>query len=392
MGFRKIKAGKIFDGQRYLPGHVLVINDNGIIEDLIPFEDAGDVESYNGILAPGLVNCHCHLELSHMKGKIGEGTGLVDFVFRIMEGRNAPAEEILNAISLAEDEMLLNGIVAVGDICNNTDTIAQKKKNRIHYYNFIEVSGWLPSVAAKRIQIAKELSGIFKRELNDSGPLLSVVPHAPYSVSDNLWQQLQPFFKSNTVTIHNQEAFCENDFFINATGDLTRMYRLLNMEISHHRSGYRSSLENYYERLNEASNIILVHNCFTNQADIELVRSVSEKKLVKAQTFFCLCPNANLYIEKTLPPVDLFRENKCEIVLGTDSLASNHSLDIMSEIRTIKKNFESVPLEEMLKWATWNGANALKMDRVLGSFEKGKRPGVVLIDEENLTAQRMLSV
>ena len=164
------------------------------------------------------------------------------------------------------------------------------------------------------------------------------------------------------------------------------------MEISHHQSGYRSSLENYYERLNEASNIILVHNCFTNQADIELVRSVSEKKLVKAQTFFCLCPNANLYIEKTLPPLDLFRENKCEIVLGTDSLASNHSLDIMSEIRTIKKNFESVPLEEMLKWATWNGANALKMDRVLGSFEKGKRPGVILIDEENLTAQRMLSV
>ena len=66
MGFRKIKAGKIFDGQRYLPGHVLVINDNGIIEDLIPFEDAGDVESYNGILAPGLVNCHCNLEVRHM--------------------------------------------------------------------------------------------------------------------------------------------------------------------------------------------------------------------------------------------------------------------------------------------------------------------------------------
>ena len=105
------------------------------------------------------------------------------------------------------------------------------------------------------------------------------------------------------------------------------------------------------------------------------------------QLFFCLCPNANLYIENSLPPIELFREQQCKLVLGTDSLASNHGLDILDEIRTIQRQYPQVPLEEMLKWATLNGAEALQLDRNLGSFDKGKKPGVILI--ENIDGMRL---
>jgi aminodeoxyfutalosine deaminase len=86
----------------------------------------------------------------------------------------------------------------------------------------------------------------------------------------------------------------------------------------------------------------------------------------------------------------MFRRNNCTIVLGTDSLASNWSLNIMDEIKTINKNFPEIPLQELLKWATINGAKALSIDDQLGSFEEGKRPGVILIDEKNLSAKRIL--
>jgi imidazolonepropionase-like amidohydrolase len=90
-----------------------------------------------------------------------------------------------------------------------------------------------------------------------------------------------------------------------------------------------------------------------------------------------------------MPPIDMFRDNGCTMVLGTDSLASNWSLNILDEIKTIQKHHPSIPLEEMLQWATINGARALAMDNQLGSFEKGKKPGVVLIEDETLKPKRL---
>jgi cytosine/adenosine deaminase-related metal-dependent hydrolase len=86
----------------------------------------------------------------------------------------------------------------------------------------------------------------------------------------------------------------------------------------------------------------------------------------------------------------MLRKNKCNIVLGTDSLASNWSLNILDEIRAIRQSQPSIPLEELLSWSTINGARALNMHNRLGSFEKGKRPGVVVLDQEALTARRIL--
>jgi cytosine/adenosine deaminase-related metal-dependent hydrolase len=112
--------------------------------------------------------------------------------------------------------------------------------------------------------------------------------------------------------------------------------------------------------------------------DIEFIKlSTSNLQL---STFFCLCPNANLYIINTLPDVNMLVENDCMIVLGTDSLASNHQLSIVEEIKTLHQNFPAIPLELMLQWATINGAKALQMEGRLGSFEKGKQPGIVLIE------------
>ena len=395
MKYRKFSATKIFDGYTFLKDHVLIVDESGTIENVVPASEAGDgIESFEGILSPGFINCHCHLELSHMKGRIPEKTGLVDFVFKVVTERHHSEEEIVKAIAEAESEMIKNGIVAVGDICNNASTLPQKQKGALRYYNFIEASGWLPSVSQVRFQRAKEVFDLYATDN------CSIVPHAAYSVSENLWQQIQPYFENEVVSIHNQETVFEDQFFMEGTGDFKRMYELMNMDNAHHQPTKKSSLQSYFDKLTKASRILLVHNTFTKQEDIEYVKRVtanlrqensqSATLNAKHQTFFCLCVNANQYIENALPPIELLRKNDCPVVLGTDSLASNRSLNILDEIKTIGANFPDIPLEEILGWATINGAKALGMDRELGSFEKGKKPAVVLIEEKNLGAKRIL--
>ncbi|GAC1531191.1 MAG: hypothetical protein NVS3B15_10530 [Sediminibacterium sp.] len=112
---------------------------------------------------------------------------------------------------------------------------------------------------------------------------------------------------------------------------------------------------------------------------------------------WCICINANLYIENALPPIPLLRNNNCQLVLGTDSLASNRSLSILDELKSITRHFPDVPLAELLQWATLNGARALQMNDILGSFEKGKQPGVIVIEHlkngrisEHSTVRRMI--
>ncbi len=371
MDYRKFQADHLFTGTEMLgKEYALIVSKNGTVEEIIKATDAGDgIQYFNGMLSPGFINCHCHLELSHMKNLLPEKTGLVDFVFNVVTQRHFPEEEILDAITKAEDEMFENGIVAVGDICNNVLTLAQKSKRRIHYYNFIEASGWLPNVAGQRFTRSKEYYDAFIAQF----PSTSLSPHAPYSVSDELWNYLIPFFQNKTITIHNQETSFEDEFFINGTGDLTRMYQKMNMDISFFNPTNKSSLQSTLPKLSNAENVLLVHNTFMKEEDV---------KLVNGNGFFlCLCLNANQYIEEATPPVELFRKHGCKMVVGTDSLASNWSLNILDEIKTITKKFPSIPQTEILKWATQNGAEALQMQDQLGSFEKGKRPGIVFIEK-----------
>jgi len=376
MTYRKLKADKIFDGYKLTENTVLIVSEDGRIEDLVDAKNAGDgTENFTGILCPGFINCHCHLELSHMKGLIPEKTGLVDFVFKVVTERHHSEEEILQAIGNAESEMLNNGIVAIGDICNNSLTIPQKQKERVLYYNFIEASGWLPSISKMRFERSKHLLKEFSQLHTPS----TIVPHAPYSVSQNLWNEIQPYFENSTVTVHNQETAFEDEFFLKGEGNLTRMYEMMKIDNTHHQPTGKSSLQSYFNKLEKAKNSILVHNTFMKQEDIDYIKLKTQN--AKPQTFLCLCVNANKYIEDALPPIEMFRKNKCAIVLGTDSLASNWSLNILDEIKTIRKSFPLIPLEETLQWATMNGARALDVDNQLGSFEKGKKPGVVNINE-----------
>jgi cytosine/adenosine deaminase-related metal-dependent hydrolase len=370
--YQKFQADQVFTGTTLLEGQpVLVVQKDGTIEDIIAKEDAGeDIQQLKGLLIPGFVNAHCHLELSHLKNRIPAHTGLQEFVKQIVALRKVEEHVIADAIEKAEDEMFENGIVAVGDICNTLDTLEQKIKHRIAYYSFVELYDLDPTRAHDKIIAGIEIQNQFQENCIRA----SLVPHAPYSVSFNLWKLLAEHFESHTISMHNQETKDENDFFETKTGSFLGMYERTKVSLDFFEATGLSSVRSILPYFKKANRSILVHNSFTSVEDIQAV----QKEM--PNSFWCICANANQYIEQTLPPIELLRSQKATIIMGTDSYASNWSLNMLDEIKTIQNHLPEIPLEELLGWATINGAKALQMEKALGSFEKGKKPGVVLIE------------
>ncbi|HKZ65367.1 MAG TPA: amidohydrolase family protein [Chitinophagaceae bacterium] len=386
MAFQKFRADQLFDGYRLLNNqYVLITSEKGVVEDIVIKNEAGDdVQVFTGILSPGFINCHCHLELSHLKGRIPEKTGLIKFLSKVMEDRHCPEAEILKAIDKAEEEMLQSGIVAVGDICNNQLALPQKAKGRIWYQNFIEASGFAPELAEQRLKRAIEIFNAYVNQCSTPSTINSIVPHAPYSVSEELWEKIINFPGNQLLTIHNQEAEDENNLFLNKQGEFLKFYEAFNIDSSYFRSSGKTSLQTYLSKFLPDQQVIMVHNVHTSDEDIYY------SKKSAAQLYWCFCPNANLYITGQLPNIESFIKQGCTIVLGTDSLASNHQLSIIAEMKTIREHFPLIATEQLLKWATINGARALQIDNIMGSFEKGKKPGVVLSNTTFTESKRLL--
>ena len=371
--YKKLKATQYFLGNQIQDSEdkVLIFNENGNFIECVDLKEAGaDIQEYEGLLSPGFVNAHCHLELSHLKNVIPAHTGLQEFVKQIVALRKVDEHVIADAIEKAEDEMFQNGIVAVGDICNTLDTLDQKIKHRIAYYSFVELYDLDPTRAHDKIIAGLAIQNTFQENCIRA----SLVPHAPYSVSYNLWKLLTEHFESHTITMHNQETKDENDFFQTKTGSFLGMYERTKVSLDFFEATGLSSVRSVLPYFKNAHRSILVHNSFTSVEDIQAV----QKEM--PNSFWCICANANQYIEQTMPPIEFLRSQKVNIVMGTDSYASNWSLNMLDEIRTIQNHLPQIPLEELLGWATINGAKALQMDKGLGSFEKGKKPGIVLIE------------
>lgn len=382
MSYRKFRAKHLFTGYNWLDdSHVLITTEEGEVVGTVSLAEAGeDIAFFEGILSPGFVNCHCHLELSHMKGLIPEHTGMADFLIKVIQQRNIDPEQIRQAIAGAETAMLNNGIVAVGDICNTADTIAQKKLGRLQYHNFIEAIGFAEATAAQRFDAAHAVYEQFARLYRSPGESNSIVPHAPYSVSPKLFQLIAGFPANRLLCIHNQESEAETAFMQYGKGELLRLFEALHIDVS----SYKPGAEHFLQYFLPNQNMILVHNAVTKEEDMLAFQKIP------INLVFCLCPNANLYIGNPFPDVALLRRHGAMITVGTDSLASNHRLSILDELRAIHEHASQIPLPELFQWATINGARALQMDDVLGSFEEGKRPGVILIDTDLKVVRRLV--
>jgi aminodeoxyfutalosine deaminase len=361
---------------------VVTTDDDGTIISIQNNEGALDekhsTEFYNGIIIPGFVNCHCHLELSHLKGSIPKGSGLASFIEHVRNSR-----EDKNGLSAsqasADNHMLSEGIVLCADICNTADTFKLKHESGIIYLNLLEVFGLDADKAGRRMNEMNSLAETAK----SMGLSFSLVPHSAYSMSLTLLKLLKSKNSENKVTsIHFMETDAEETFLNQNGGPLM---------LSYTRSGLippvletaKNHADVILEEITSSGNLILVHNTFVDQ---NTIRAVLKRK----NLFWCICPNSNIYIENKVPPLNMLIEEGCEIVIGTDSLASNTSLSVLEELKTIQFNFPMIPLENLILWATANGAKALDEEKRFGKIEPGKKPGLLVLQNVDLQNMKLL--
>jgi cytosine/adenosine deaminase-related metal-dependent hydrolase len=188
---------------------IVCVDDDGCIVDVIDtggkLEEREKLEFYNGILVPGFINAHCHLELSHLQRIIEKNSGLPEFISSIGKLRRASDETILAAAKAADGEMWRNGIVAVGDISNNACTLPIKRDSPIWYRTFVEVFGLDDSRSEEIFTAARQV----EQEYRQAGIPASIVPHAMYSMSQALWNVLSEWYDTNVphvISMHHHES------------------------------------------------------------------------------------------------------------------------------------------------------------------------------------------
>jgi len=391
MAYKKFQSEQLFTGYELLDrDQILITDQEGKIEGIVPAADAGDgIQHVDGILSPGFINCHCHLELSHLKNVIPPGTGLIEFLCSVVTKRNFDPQLIQEEIVKAEKEMYDNGIVAVGDIGNTADTAEVKSKSNIFWQNFVEVLSFTDEKAEENIKHFQSVLEALNKIRNPKSEIRSsLVPHAPYSISPKTFKLINELTRDQIISMHNQEHPAEDELYKTGGGDYLRLFRIFGVNQSPFPVTGKSSIRSSLPYFNNGQTILLIHNTYMGEEDIVFAQDCANKN--NLTLVFCFCPNANLYIENKLPPIDLFVKHDCLLVLGTDSYSSNWELSIAREIEAIKKRRPEIPLTTILQWATINGAKALQWDDQLGSFEKGKKPGVTLLDPAHWTSKKLV--
>lgn len=323
------------------------------------------MEFHAGILSPAFVNAHTHLELSYLKDAIPSGGGYAAFAASIGSVRNDFDDaQRLAAAEKADREMWSEGTEAVGDIVNDPSSFAVKACSRIRYRSFAEVFG------LRECNLDRQ-RGLLRN------PLTSLTPHSVYSVQDAPFREVCS--EGDTpLSIHFMESPDELSLFF-GRGALHDWYAKVGFGCDFLHYGFPS--ERIVECIPKERSVMLVHNCYITQTDIDIIMNH-----FTAPVYWVLCPQSNRYISGIGPrTVELLRSNRLNICIGTDSLASNRSLSVLEEL----KCFAGIPLEELLTWATANGAAALGFGDTLGRAEVGKQCGLVSISGADLATMTL---
>lgn len=326
-----------------------------------------------GWLIPGFINMHCHLELSHLKGKIPKGTGMAGFIRQLLALRHKNPSPDIEAIQTAAEHMYHTGIRAVADISNDDSTFPLKHNTSRYIpecFTFCETFGLDASQAQHKIDAVQAL----KRKLPDDKA--SITWHAPYSMSPELIAGVNHTCESHSLpmTLHFMESKEELQLFSDAQGPLADFLMEFGSNPLPPQFGHTHVADFMLPRLPAAAHILFVHVTELDRPTFQRIQNQFPNR------GWCLCPGANQYIHGTLPPADMLLEDANKVMIGTDSLAGNTELNILSEIKILSAHFPEIPAETLIQWATANAAHFLNRPD-LGTIAEGNAPGLLLLTE-----------
>jgi len=368
------------DGAPILDGAVAIgdrgeILDSGGAGEVLPRHAGAPIERVRGAVLPGLVNAHTHLELSALRGRVPGGSGFVPWVEQMIGVRSElRPEDDAAAVERAVDELVSCGTVAVGEVTNSLAAVRALARAGIVGCVFHEVFG------VEREPLERRVAGLQAMVAERVGTwptadlAYSATPHTLYTTHPDVVRRLLAAARErgSRASVHVAEHPAERRFLEKGDGPVAEWYEArlkLRRDLLEWPGESPIAFADALGAL--APDVLAVHLTDALPAELDLV--------ARRGATVVLCPRSNLHIETRLPPLLALRAAGIAPALGTDSLASNASLDVLAEARALHDRFPAVPASDLVGMATWAGARALGRTDV-GRIARGARPGLIAIE------------
>jgi cytosine/adenosine deaminase-related metal-dependent hydrolase len=388
---RAVHADAVVTGDAdVLRDGAVVVDDHGSVVDcgpageVLPRHAGVGVERVRGVLLPGLVNAHTHLELSALRGMVPGGAGFVPWVEHMIGARaEGRPEDDPSAIERAVDELEACGTVAVGEVTNSLAAVGELARRGFVGCVFHEVFGVerepLEARVADLPHVVEERVGAWPAKAFAYAPS----PHTLYTTHPTVVRRLVSDARERGVraSLHLAEHSAERRFLEHGDGPIPAWYEA-RLKLRRDKLEYpRRSPVAFADDLGALGpHVLCVH--LTDARAVELERVAERGAPV------ILCPRSNLFIETRLPPLLAARAAGIFPALGTDSLASNASLDVLAEARALADRFPTVAARDLVRMATWEGARALGREEV-GRIARGATPGLFAIEGGEADGKRI---
>lgn len=325
-----------------------------------PKDRTPDIDFGNAAIIPGLVNAHTHLDLTGAKGRIPFSGNFTAWLKGVIEYRRSrTAEQIRTDIREGINQCLVAGTTLVGDVSAGGASwplLAASPLRAVVYYELIGLA---------KIR-AEQAWADFLRWKDSIQPTAmcrpGVSPHAPYSVHRCLFEIAAA--SGLPVAVHLAEVVAERELLEHRRGE---MREFLSDVGAWDASGLTDNWAEVLDALSPAQSMSLIHGNYVAATDP-----------IPPHATIVYCPRTNAAFEHLAHPFRSLVTRDIRVAIGTDSLASNPDLSVLSETRFIYRRFPDYPGAMLLRMATLSGAEALGWADETGSLEPRKSADFVV--------------
>jgi cytosine/adenosine deaminase-related metal-dependent hydrolase len=342
-----------------------VITDIGRFEEVRRRRTDEVLDLGEQVLLPGLINAHCHLDYTLLRGKIPRGRSFADWIRAInAEKAKLSAQDYLASIEAGFAEALRFGTTTVVNLTAFPELVPAIEPP-IQTWWFGEMIDVRSPDEAEQI-VAKAIDAL------KSAEHWGLAPHAPFTASASLYRRCEEIARSEKVllTTHLAESREEMQMFRDASGPAFDFLESIGRPMSD--CGSETPLSLFERRRTVDGRWIVAHLNELNCGDFAL--------LEKAEPFHIVhCPRSHTFFGHASFALQRLHSLGFNICLGTDSLASNSDLSMFAEMRELLRKDPAVSPRAVLEMATANGATALGQSGVLGCLRDGARADVIAV-------------
>ncbi|MEK7699795.1 MAG: amidohydrolase family protein, partial [Planctomycetota bacterium] len=316
----------------------------------------------NAVIIPGLINAHTHLDLTNLHNRIKATNNFTHWVFQVIVARMRwKDEDYASSIEKGAKLCIESGVTTVADISNTGHAFSVLKNSPLRKVIFKEIIGLRPEQAA---DIMKKLKEELSQVKTDALLSVGLSPHAPYSVSRELYQAASGFAGESRMPVctHLAETQDEIEFLTKGTGSFPTFLRQIRALPDAWKPPGTTPVR-YLNELGVVNNrTLLIHCNYVSDEEVAILQSSGAS--------VAFCPGSHRFFGHTNHPVQRFLDAGINVGIGTDSLASNDTLSVLDELKSLSTNHALSP-QTLISMATINGAKAIGLESKVGQLREG---------------------